>query len=1262
MHEAVLTRLDGVELAREGRWPTSTGIWDAAPEDFAAAIAALQCPAVDKPRLWIGHTDQRFTPRTVQAGDGEPTIGWIENMHLSDQGHTLVGDYVGVPRWLGDIMASAYPRRSIEGSYNRRCALGHRHPFVIDGVSLLGVTRPGVGTLRPLSDLDDVKQLYGLTASADPDPCEVRIAATITGDTVRAHLPGQHDQGSHGDKQSAGRRQTVDDLAKTYGDVYDEAAFGGDGAVVVHDNGEAMIRYGAEPSGFTVFADGLTADDLDDLADLLDWAASSDRDLTEEASPNGMIDWGGVGETGLLVGYGPDGSVRVWSPDSDDAANFEPADAVELIDAARRMAVRADEVAGVAASTRVRRPINAAISGDVVLAHLPGKHDQDNHGDKGSSAGSVAATKTSTAAPAVIFQRAFKMGGNTIVVTAHTDGSRTLDFGAIGSVNLTPSELAAKRGVSLRGLAFDAQSWQVGESGTLHRRNIVADDTGRRSLHTRLLLAVKKVGDPPDAGGDEETWDQTPLSVHLPPNDDPSQDELVGSPGVQMRQRDLVRLAEQANGMVAERIGDGDNAVDVIRDGGRYLLRPVGGPELRLDRGSLKALDGAMADLYDDENRDKRPAGEVAEVAVDTNVGPVTVRMWGEADRVEIRTSDGVITVTGSNNYLAFSDALEKLLGSVAAAVGPPVAAAADVHSGAMVALIPFEEDAARLSVEGGEPADQLHVTLAYLGDAVTLDAAARQDLIDAVSTAVNGAPVIEADGFAVSIFNPPGVTKADGKQRDTCIVVGWSGDDLDLIHTLVGDALEHSGVALPSQHAPWHAHTTLLYTDDLSQAVALADRAGPARFDRIRIALAGQHVDIPLIDVPEPAEEFDPDTDDAEFVAAAEGDENSLREFFTRNPRGLARWKNKRHPWTALFRILTKHVGAERARRIATSWFHRVFGYYPGDKRHRSKVAAQIGDTMPNPQPDLPEKVRQAWNNSKPYAQWIVRVDDNTVLACDEDNSRAFTRVPFTLDGDVVTFGEPEALDGVPVAAMAAVGGTVYASHAESRPRWVPARLRGGPRSQAADVAATQPEGEPATAVAPDSPAAEPEPNTEPKEDPVSTSLSDVRSRLGLPDDADEAAVTTAVLAELDKQAVPQSTPEQVAAAAAAEEKVAAAEAEKQDLAKEVQVLASQVQEMSTKLAAAETAKAATVKASVLDEAQKLGKFTPAAREQWEKDYDEAPAAVTRVLAAIAPGTAVPVTVAGESGGAPDGDLDAEWKQYEGLFPPETANAGQEG
>lgn len=151
----ILATIPQVELIRCGTWEISTGTWNPTPADLAQAIAAQQCPAVRRPVLKLGHCDPRF--------DGEPAVGYIDNLGVVDDGQTLLGDYVGMPGWLASIAASAYPDRSIEGVHDYVCQVGHTHPFVLTAVALLGVTEPGVGNLE---SLQDVAALYGITASA----------------------------------------------------------------------------------------------------------------------------------------------------------------------------------------------------------------------------------------------------------------------------------------------------------------------------------------------------------------------------------------------------------------------------------------------------------------------------------------------------------------------------------------------------------------------------------------------------------------------------------------------------------------------------------------------------------------------------------------------------------------------------------------------------------------------------------------------------------------------------------------------------------------------------------------------------------------------------------------------------------------------------------------------------------------------------------------------------------------------------------------
>lgn len=164
--------------------------------------------------------------------------------------------------------------------------------------------------------------------------------------------------------------------------------------------------------------------------------------------------------------------------------------------------------------------------------------------------------------------------------------------------------------------------------------------------------------------------------------------------------------------------------------------------------------------------------------------------------------------------------------------------------TGAMVALIPTAADAARLTVEGGESADTLHVTLAYLGLAADITAETRVAIVErmGVLVAVAAPEPVAADGFALSLFNP------SNTERDTCIVLGVTGGYLDAVHDVVMAGLAEIGsLAMPEQHAPWMAHLTLVYTDDAEMMAELVDKTGPVSFDRLRVAFGGEVTDIPL-------------------------------------------------------------------------------------------------------------------------------------------------------------------------------------------------------------------------------------------------------------------------------------------------------------------------------------------------------------------------------------------------------------------------------
>jgi 2'-5' RNA ligase len=170
---------------------------------------------------------------------------------------------------------------------------------------------------------------------------------------------------------------------------------------------------------------------------------------------------------------------------------------------------------------------------------------------------------------------------------------------------------------------------------------------------------------------------------------------------------------------------------------------------------------------------------------------------------------------------------------------------------GAMIALMPTPQDAARLAIKGGEAAEQLHLTLYFLGDdgeQWTPDQ--RQELIGNLRAAASQLPgPVTARAFGANHWNAntdsPSWVWAVGDDRDS------DGPRLEEVHREVTYALEdtHNHPDLPKQHSPWQPHICAAYSDKPELILDLEERLGPVTFDRIRVAFAGDHTDIPLGD-----------------------------------------------------------------------------------------------------------------------------------------------------------------------------------------------------------------------------------------------------------------------------------------------------------------------------------------------------------------------------------------------------------------------------
>jgi hypothetical protein len=173
-----LTTRANIEICKTGiEYPLASGPTTFTPEDLAQAVAAQDDPAIAQPRIWLGHPDDpRIHGKRAPGGppSGEPAIGKVTNMRLVEDGNAIVGDLEGIPIWLNNIFASAYPSRSIEGNFDVETVTGHKWRLVISGLALLGVVWPGVSTL------EDIASLYTEAGPADVEVIEATKEQPVT--------------------------------------------------------------------------------------------------------------------------------------------------------------------------------------------------------------------------------------------------------------------------------------------------------------------------------------------------------------------------------------------------------------------------------------------------------------------------------------------------------------------------------------------------------------------------------------------------------------------------------------------------------------------------------------------------------------------------------------------------------------------------------------------------------------------------------------------------------------------------------------------------------------------------------------------------------------------------------------------------------------------------------------------------------------------------------------------------------------------------
>lgn len=133
-------------------------------------------------------------------------------------------------------------------------------------------------------------------------------------------------------------------------------------------------------------------------------------------------------------------------------------------------------------------------------------------------------------------------------------------------------------------------------------------------------------------------------------------------------------------------------------------------------------------------------------------------------------------------------------------------AAAVENGSGVMVAFVPPHEVAEQLALHGGQLVDDLHITLAYLGNVADYTKEQLTLLPQLVSAWAMRQKAVTIHIGGVGTFN--------NAYKDQHVL--WAHPDIPggvQMHVSLADYLERYGYRLPSEHG-WTAHMTLQYVD----------------------------------------------------------------------------------------------------------------------------------------------------------------------------------------------------------------------------------------------------------------------------------------------------------------------------------------------------------------------------------------------------------------------------------------------------------------
>lgn len=165
---------------------------------------------------------------------------------------------------------------------------------------------------------------------------------------------------------------------------------------------------------------------------------------------------------------------------------------------------------------------------------------------------------------------------------------------------------------------------------------------------------------------------------------------------------------------------------------------------------------------------------------------------------------------------------------------------------GVMVAFYPTPEQAQALAMDGGEPVNDLHCTLAYLGHA--------EDLTDEQVTAIHDICGQAAAGCAPldGEFGGIGRFTAEGSPDGDPVYASVDVPGLAALRTQICEALTDAGVPVAGEHG-FTPHTTLAYIDPTAPMPAHRLEPVPATFSALSVVVGPDRADYEMTGAQKP-------------------------------------------------------------------------------------------------------------------------------------------------------------------------------------------------------------------------------------------------------------------------------------------------------------------------------------------------------------------------------------------------------------------------